>query len=113
MLGLKGFILKKKLPITTPFLLGGESKRFGSPKAFLPWNGKSLAAHLAQTAGPLASESLVCWQSETQVPPDAKPFAKFVPDESGFPGPWRGSPPPSTHASKPWIFFNGGGICLI
>ncbi len=48
--------MNKKLPITVAVLLGGESSRFGSPKAFLPWNDKvSLAAHLAKTAWPLGS----------------------------------------------------------
>jgi len=99
--------LNKKLPITIAILLGGESSRFGSPKAFLPWKDKSLAAHLAQTAGPLASEVLFVGKSEAQVPDDAKSLAKFVADEPGFPGPLAGFAAALTHASKPWVFLTG------
>ena len=99
--------MNKKLPITIAILLGGESSRFGSPKAFLPWKGKSLAAHLAQTAGPMASEVLFVGKSEVQVPGDAKSLVKFVTDEPGFPGPLAGFAAALTHASKPWVFLTG------
>jgi molybdopterin-guanine dinucleotide biosynthesis protein A len=96
-----------KLPITIAILLGGESSRFGSPKAFLPWKNTSLAAHLAQTAGLLASEVLFVGKSESQVPENAKSLAKFVADEPGFPGPLAGFAAALTQASKPWVFLTG------
>lgn len=96
-----------KLPITVAILLGGESRRFGSPKAFLQWNGKSLAARLAETANPLASEVLFVGKNETQIPEDAKSLAKFINDEPGFAGPLAGLAAALTHASKPWVFLTG------
>ncbi len=99
--------MKEKIPITIAILLGGESSRFGSPKAFLRWKGKSLAAHLAQAAEPLASEVLFVGKTETQIPPDAKSMARFVADAPGLMGPLAGLGAALIHASKPWVFLTG------
>ena len=99
--------MKGKLPITVAILLGGESKRFGSPKAFLDWNGKSLAAHIAETVGPVVSEVLFVAKTEDQVPPDAKNLGRFVADAPNFPGPLAGLSAALTHATKPWVFLTG------
>jgi molybdopterin-guanine dinucleotide biosynthesis protein A len=96
-----------KLPITIALLLGGENQRFGSPKAFLPWNGKSLAAHLAQSAALLTDEVLFAGKNDGQVPGDAQGSARFVADEPGFPGPLAGLAAALTHASRPWVFLTG------
>lgn len=100
-------LLKSKLPISVAVLLGGQSSRFGSPKAFLDWNGQSLAAHIAQTAAPVVSEILFVGKSGDQIPPDAKALGRFVEDKPGFPGPLAGLAAALTHASKPWVFLTG------
>lgn len=97
----------QKLPITVAILLGGQSSRFGSPKAFLDWKGKSLAAHIAETAVPVVSEVLFVGKSEDQVPPDAKTFGRFAADTPNFPGPLAGLAAALTQASKPWVFLTG------
>lgn len=99
--------MKAPLPITMAILLGGESKRFGSPKAFLDWNGKSLAAHIAETVSPVVTEVLFVGKSEDQVPPDAKALGRFVADTPNFPGPLAGLAAALTQASKPWVFLTG------
>src|SRR5689334_10425281 len=95
------------LPITVAILLGGQSSRFGSPKAFLDWNGKSLAAHIAETAGPVVSEILFVGKAEDQVPPDAKTLGRFITDAPNFPGPLAGLAAALAAASKPWVFLTG------
>ena len=99
--------MKGKLPITVAILLGGESKRFGSSKAFLDWKGRSLAAHLAETSVPLAAEVLLVGKSEEQIPPDTKALARLVIDAPGFPGPLAGLAAALSNASNPWIFLTG------
>jgi molybdenum cofactor guanylyltransferase len=99
--------VKGKLPITVAILLGGQSSRFGSPKAFLTWNGKSLAAHIAETAAPVVSEVLFVGKAENQVPPDAKILGRFVADSPDFPGPLAGLAAALAQASKPWVFLTG------
>lgn len=99
--------MKGKLPITVAILLGGQSSRFGSPKAFLDWNGKSLAAHIAETAAPVVSEILFVGKTEDQIPSDAKDLGRFVADVPNFPGPLAGMAAALTQASKPWVFLTG------
>ena len=99
--------MKGKLPITVAILLGGKSSRFGSPKAFLPWQGKSLAAHIAGTAAPVVSEVLFVGKTEEQVPPNAKTLGRFVADVPNFPGPLAGLAAALAQASKPWVFLTG------
>lgn len=99
--------MKDKLPITVAILLGGENSRFGSPKAFLPWNGRSMAAHLAGVAADWSSEVLFVGKKENQVPEDAKRLAGFVEDLTGFPGPLAGFAAAMARASRPWIFLTG------
>lgn len=99
--------MKLPLSVTVAILLGGESKRFGSPKAFLDWNGKSLAAHLAETASRVVPEILLVGKTESQIPPDAKALGRFVPDLPGFPGPLAGLAAALSGASHPWVFLTG------
>lgn len=97
----------KKLPMSLAILLGGQSSRFGSPKAFLDWNGKSLAAHIAEAALPFVAEVLFVGKTEDQIPPDAKALGRFVADTPNYPGPLAGLAAALTHASKPWVFLRG------
>ncbi len=99
--------MKAKFPIAVAILLGGESSRFGSPKAFLDWNGKSLAAHLAAAVAPVVEEVLFVGKNEDQIPPDAKALGRFAEDKTGFPGPLAGLAAALTQASKPWVFLTG------
>ncbi|SRR5579871_2491600 len=99
--------MKAPLPITVAILLGGQSSRFGSPKAFLDWNGKSLAAHIAGTALPVVSEVLFVGKAKDQIPPDAKSLGWFAADAPNFPGPLAGLAAALSQASKPWVFLTG------
>ena len=47
------------LPLTALILCGGKSRRMGRPKAFLPYNGTTMVAHIINTAREIFSEVLL------------------------------------------------------
>jgi len=102
---IKEVVLMEKFPITGAILLGGESKRLGSPKAFLVHQGKSLAALLAEKMEPHVDQVLFVGKTENQVPEDAKGLGTFVADEAGFSGPLAGFAGALVHTQTPWIFL--------
>jgi molybdopterin-guanine dinucleotide biosynthesis protein A len=48
-----------RLPITACILCGGQSKRMGRAKAFLPFRNKTIIEHLVQTLEEVADEVLI------------------------------------------------------
>jgi molybdopterin-guanine dinucleotide biosynthesis protein A len=50
--------------LTGILLLGGASRRFGSPKALAPWNGQTLAARGWETLGEACGERLAVGKRE-------------------------------------------------
>ncbi len=102
---IKEVVSMEKFPITGAILLGGESQRLGSPKAFLIHQGRSLAALLAQKMKPHVDQVLFVGKTEDQVPEDAKEMGIFAVDEPGFPGPLAGLAGVLVHTKTPWIFL--------
>lgn len=47
------------LPITAMVLCGGKSKRMGRPKAFLPYEGSTMIAHIVNTLNELFTKTLL------------------------------------------------------
>jgi molybdopterin-guanine dinucleotide biosynthesis protein A len=104
---IKEVVLMENFPITGVILLGGESQRLGSPKAFLTHQGKSLAALLAEKMGPHMDQVFFVGKTENQVPEDAKGLGVFATDEPGFPGPLAGLAGALVNTKTPWIFLTG------
>lgn len=77
------------LPVTVAVLMGGESSRFGSPKAHLPFHGGSLAAHLLGIAATFSDDVFAVAREGAQLPPDALGFT-LVKDEWEERGPLSG-----------------------
>lgn len=80
----------KRLPVAVGILLGGDSRRFGFPKAFLPVGERTAAADLAVRAARVASEVLVAGRTPAQVPADVPLFVRWVRDTAGGKGPLAG-----------------------
>lgn len=58
------------MPLSVAVLVGGKSERFGSPKAFQLYQGKSLAAHLLEAARALSTEVFAVGRDRAQAPSD-------------------------------------------
>jgi molybdopterin-guanine dinucleotide biosynthesis protein A len=70
-------------------LAGGESRRFGSPKALAPWRGKRLVDHVVDGLSPLAAKTIVVTNPLPEDP--GWPGDKVVEDNPSLPaGPLRG-----------------------
>lgn len=67
-------------------LCGGRSSRMGRPKAWLPWRGQAMAAHVASVLGQVVDEVLVV-SSEALDPPPLPAGAHLVRDETPSQGP--------------------------
>ncbi len=79
-----------KLPITSALLFGPKSRRFGFPKAFLPWGQGSLASHLLQEAHKGFQEVLAVAKEPKWIPPDAQGKATLILDRWPLWGPLVG-----------------------
>jgi len=50
---------REPLPLTALILCGGRSRRMGRPKAFLPYEGSTVIAHIVDTITPIFAEVLL------------------------------------------------------
>ncbi|MCA9806106.1 MAG: molybdenum cofactor guanylyltransferase, partial [Cyanobacteria bacterium HKST-UBA02] len=50
---------REPLPLTALILCGGRSRRMGRPKAFLPYEGSTVIAHIVDTITPIFTEVLL------------------------------------------------------
>lgn len=96
---------KKKIPLTVGILLGGRSKRFGSPKAAYPYGGKSLAAHLWEKASLLTDTVFLSVKSAAQVPLDVPKEAVLVLDDPNKEGPMAGIFAVLQKSPHPYVFI--------
>ena len=107
----KGVVLMNKqsqlLPVSVAVLMGGESKRFGSPKAFLPYNGTSLAAHVLGQAALYSQEVFAVSRNPEQVPPDARKAYPVVMDIWKDEGPLSGLHAALSHSSQGALYLSG------
>lgn len=98
---------KRLLPVSVAVLMGGESRRFGSPKAFLKYKRKSLAAHVLVQAGRYSTEVFAVSRTLDQVPPDARKAFPIVLDQWKQKGPLAGLHSALRHSSQPAVFMRG------
>ena len=98
---------KAPLPLSVAVLMGGESKRFGSSKAFLPFEEKSLAAHILQQSAQYSGEVFAVSRSLDQVPPDARAFFPVVMDLWEEKGPLSGLHSALLHTTQPVLLLRG------
>lgn len=96
---------KGKIPLTVAILLGGQSKRFGSPKAAYPYGGKSLTAHLWKKAKRLTDTVFLSAKSAAQVPRDVPKKAPLVLDDPDKEGPMAGIFAVLQKSPHPYVFI--------
>ncbi len=87
--------------------MGGKSTRFGSPKAFLPFRGASLAAHLLREASQFSADAFAVCRQADQVPPDAAVEFRIVTDQWEQEGPLAGLHAALTSAKEQVLFLTG------
>lgn len=90
-------------PIAAGLLIGGASRRMGSAKAWLDWNGESFAERIARHLGAVASEVYLLGDCGT--PPRAIAHLPRVADLEGVGGPLAGML--AAFAARPeaaWLF---------
>lgn len=109
--------MKKKkagfLPVSVAVLMGGQSRRFGSPKAFLPYKGSSLAAHVLRQAARWSPDVFAVGRQEDQVPPDARKEFRVVTDFLRKEGPLSGLHAALSNCAKPALFLRGVDMPLL
>lgn len=90
-------------PTSLVVLAGGESRRFGSPKALAEWRGKRLVDHVVERLAPLADRTVLVADprsEETQWPGDI-----VVTDDPSLPsGPLRGIVAGLSQCSSDWAW---------
>lgn len=96
----------KMIPVSVAVLMGGKSSRFGSPKAFLPYRGGSLAAYLLKEASCFSDDVFPVCRTPDQVPPDAREFP-IVTDQWEQEGPLSGLHAALQKARYPALFLTG------
>jgi molybdopterin-guanine dinucleotide biosynthesis protein A len=74
-------IAEKQINMTAAVLCGGRSRRFGSPKEWLDFNGRPLLAHVVHTVRPLFSHVLAVGlrPDAPHLPADVEPVADTLP----------------------------------
>ena len=90
-------------PIVAGLLIGGASRRMGSAKAWLDWDGESFAERIARHLGAVASEVYLLGDCGT--PPRAIAHLPRVADLEGVGGPLAGML--AAFAARPeaaWLF---------
>ena len=95
------------LPLSVAVLMGGKSSRFGSPKAFLPYKGATLAAHLLRGASEFSADPFAVCRTEDQVPPDAAAEFRIVKDQWEQEGPLAGLHAALISAKNQVLFLTG------
>lgn len=85
--------------------MGGHSRRFGSPKAFLPFEGKSLAAHLLGRASAFSRDVFCVARHPEQIPPDARGDFPLVTDQWKEEGPLSGLHAALLNADQDCLFL--------
>jgi molybdopterin-guanine dinucleotide biosynthesis protein A len=87
--------------------MGGKSSRFGSPKAFVPFKGASLAAHILREGSQFSSDVFAVCRTEDQVPPDAAAEFRIVTDQWKEEGPLSGLHAALLSAKEEVLFLTG------
>lgn len=95
------------IPLSVAVLMGGPSGQFGSPKAFLPFRGSSLAAHLLREASQFSSDAFAVCRKPEQVPPDAAAEFRIVTDQWEQEGPLSGLHAALISAKNQVLFLTG------
>ena len=96
---------KRFLPVSVAVLMGGESKRFGRPKAFLPYQGSSLAAGLLKKAELHSKDVFAVSRNINQVPPDARQEFPVAMDHWKERGPLSGLHAALLESNHPALFL--------
>ena len=76
-----------KINATAIILTGGKSSRMGRPKALLPFDGRTMIEHIAQTFSRLFSEIVIVASPDQELPSLS---ATLVRDEISYQGPAAG-----------------------
>ncbi len=93
-------------------LAGGESRRFGSPKALAGWRGKRLVDHVADAIGTVAGEVILVVNPLPEEP--AWPGDKVLRDDRALPaGPLRGIVRGLSECSADWAWVLGCDTPLV
>lgn len=95
---------RSQLALSVAVLMGGQSLRFGSPKAFLSFKGKSLAAHVLEEAAFFSRDVFCVARHPEQVPPDAHEFP-LVTDHWKEEGPLSGLHAALLNADQECLFL--------
>lgn len=86
---LEGWLRKliQQQQLSACILIGGESRRMGSPKHLLTFNGKTLLEHLTAILSPFAEQVLIAGSGAL---PDSLSDLSQLPDSPGYRGPLAG-----------------------
>lgn len=74
-------------PVRGAVLVGGQSRRMGRAKSWIPFEGRSFAARVAGVLGDAAAEA--CFVGAGELPPDAPALTRLA-DAPGVAGPLGG-----------------------